>query len=53
VIYLAMPDRFTDGNRSNDEPPTAPGLFDRTKPRRYHGGDLAGVIRHLDCEVSV
>lgn len=48
VIYLAMPDRFADGDRANDDPAASAGLLDRTKPRHYHGGDLAGVIRHLD-----
>ena len=47
VIYLAMPDRFANGDTANDNPVTSPGLFDRTKPRHYHGGDLAGVIQHL------
>ncbi|MBN1506259.1 MAG: cyclomaltodextrinase N-terminal domain-containing protein [Sedimentisphaerales bacterium] len=48
VIYLAMPDRFADGDRANDDPAISAGLFDRAKPRHYHGGDLAGVIQHLD-----
>lgn len=47
VIYLIMPDRFANGDPSNDDPPAARGMFDRTKPRYYHGGDFAGVIRHL------
>lgn len=48
VIYLAMPDRFADGDRSNDDPAVSAGLLDRSKPRHYHGGDLTGVIQHLD-----
>lgn len=48
VIYLIMPDRFSDGDQSNDDPPESKGLFDRTKSRYYHGGDLKGVIDHLD-----
>jgi glycosidase len=47
VIYLIMPDRFADGDPSNDDPAISKGLFDRSKPRFYHGGDLEGVIRHL------
>jgi neopullulanase len=47
VIYLAMPDRFADGELANNNPPSSPGLCDRSKPRHYHGGDLAGVIQHL------
>lgn len=48
VIYLLMPDRFANGDRANDQPPTSPNLFDRNKPRYYHGGDFQGVIDHLD-----
>lgn len=48
VIYLAMPDRFANGDRTNDDPTVSRGLLDRTKPRHYHGGDFAGAIRHLD-----
>lgn len=47
VIYLIMPDRFSDGDLSNDDPPVSPGLYDRTKSRYYHGGDLQGIINHL------
>jgi neopullulanase len=47
VIYLVMPDRFANGDPSNDEPAGAPGMVDRSNPRRYHGGDLAGVRARL------
>lgn len=47
VIYLLMPDRFSDGDPSNDDPPQARGLFDRQKSRYYHGGDFQGIINHL------
>lgn len=47
VIYLIMPDRFADGDESNDDPAISRGLFDRNKPRSYHGGDLQGIIDHL------
>jgi glycosidase len=47
VIYLIMPDRFANGDPSNDDPALSPGLFDRSKPRYYHGGDLAGIEKHL------
>jgi glycosidase len=47
VIYLLMPDRFADGDRSNDDPAVSRGLFDRHKPRYYHGGDFQGIIDHL------
>jgi len=47
VMYLIMPDRFQDGDRSNNDPPPSRGLYDRTKPRHYHGGDLQGIIDRL------
>ncbi len=47
VIYLIMPDRFSDGDARNDDPAASPGLLDRARPRYYHGGDLQGVIDHL------
>jgi neopullulanase len=47
VIYLLMPDRFRDGDPTNDNPPASPGLFDRTKGRYYHGGDFKGVVEKL------
>ncbi len=43
VIYLIMPDRFSDGDPSNDQP-----FYDRNAPKGYHGGDLRGVRNHLD-----
>ena len=47
LIYQIMPDRFANGDPSNDDPEVSKGLFDRTKPRAYHGGDLQGIIDHL------
>jgi glycosidase len=47
VIYLIMPDRFANGDPTNDEPAGANGTHDRTNPRAYHGGDLRGVREHL------
>ena len=47
VIYLIMPDRFANGDPSNDDPAMSPGLFDRTKARYYHGGDLQGIVDRL------
>jgi glycosidase len=46
-MYLLMPDRFANGDTTNDAPSAAPALLDRTKGRYYHGGDLAGVIQKL------
>lgn len=47
VIYLLMPDRFADGDPTNNDPAKSKGLFDPSKPRSYHGGDLQGVIDKL------
>jgi glycosidase len=48
VIYLIMPDRFSDGSTGNNAPKSAaPGTFDRNAPRAYHGGDLKGIREHL------
>jgi glycosidase len=47
VLYLIMPDRFANGDPTNDEPAEFPGSYDRSKPRAYHGGDLRGVRNHL------
>jgi len=48
VLYLIMPDRFANGDPTNDEPKEFPGSHDRAKPRAWHGGDLRGVREHLD-----
>ena len=48
VLYLIMPDRFANGDPTNDAPKESANSFDRAKPRAYHGGDLAGVRGHLD-----
>ncbi|HET9787162.1 MAG TPA: alpha-amylase family glycosyl hydrolase [Pyrinomonadaceae bacterium] len=48
VIYLIMPDRFADGDQSNNVPPDAPAsATDRKNSRAYHGGDLRGIINQL------
>ncbi len=47
VLYLIMPDRFANGDPTNDEPAEFPGSHDRAKPRAWHGGDLRGVQDHL------
>lgn len=47
VIYFIMPDRFADGDTSNNDPEKSKGLYDRSKGRYYHGGDLQGVIDKL------
>jgi glycosidase len=49
VIYLITPDRFANGDPSND---IIPGLkekkIDRKDDYARHGGDIRGMIDHLD-----
>ena len=48
VVYLIMPDRFADGDPSNNMPSGAAlGTYDRKGAKTYHGGDLKGVQEHL------
>jgi neopullulanase len=47
LIYLIMPDRFSDGDPSNNDPSISQGLYDRGRARYYHGGDFQGVINNL------
>jgi neopullulanase len=48
VIYLLMPDRFANGNASNDEVPGMLEGVNRQNPNARHGGDLQGVIDNLE-----
>jgi neopullulanase len=48
VIYLIMPDRFADGDLSNDQPAGSTGVYDRSQPKAYHGGDLRGIREHME-----
>jgi glycosidase len=49
LIYLIMPDRFSNGNTNNDIVKTAnETALHRDSVLSRHGGDLAGVIQHLD-----
>jgi glycosidase len=49
VIYLITPDRFSNGDPSNDN---ITGMreqgVDRVEEYARHGGDIAGIINHLD-----
>ena len=49
VLYMLMPDRFADGNESNNQIKGV-GKYknDRNQPSLRHGGDLAGLQQHLD-----
>ena len=49
ALYLLMPDRFANGNPSNDIiPGMLEGNVDRNEPFARHGGDLKGIENHLD-----
>ena len=48
VIYLVMPDRFANGDPTNDHPAGTLDRVDRAARGARHGGDLAGVAQHLD-----
>ena len=48
VIYLIMPDRFSNGDASNDAPAgSPPEANDRANARGWHGGDFRGVVDRL------
>lgn len=48
VIYLVTPDRFANGDPSNDNVSGYLETADRSKSGGRHGGDLAGIISRLD-----
>jgi neopullulanase len=47
AMYLIMTDRFADGDPSNDRQP-GDEADEKTKARGWHGGDLQGIMQHLD-----
>ena len=48
VMYLIMPDRFANGDYSNDSQPNLTEKANRNLPSGRHGGDLRGIIKNLD-----
>ncbi len=44
VLYLVLPDRFRNGDPTND---AATHCFDQADPKKFHGGDLEGLRQHL------
>ena len=48
VMYLIMPDRFANGDPSNDSKADLPDKANRNDPNGRHGGDLKGIEDHLD-----
>ena len=48
VFYLIMPDRFANGDESNDSVPQLTEKVNRNNRDGRHGGDLKGIINQLD-----
>lgn len=48
AIYLIMPDRFANGDISNDSQPNLTEKANRSLPSGRHGGDLRGIINNID-----
>ena len=49
VLYMLMPDRFADGDPTNNQiKGMQPYINDRSKPSLRHGGDIEGIRKHLD-----
>jgi glycosidase len=48
TIYQLMPDRFANGMPSNDSVPGLADKRDRALGYGRHGGDIQGIIDHLD-----
>lgn len=48
VVYNLMPDRFANGNPANDNAAGYTEQADRSKEGGRHGGDIQGIINHLD-----
>lgn len=48
AVFLLMPDRFANADPTNDDMPSMVEKANRNEPYGRHGGDLKGVINHLD-----
>ncbi len=48
MIYLVFPDRFANGDPSNDNAGDTIQKVDREGNLERHGGDIQGIIDHLD-----
>lgn len=48
AIYQVMPDRFANGAPANDNLPPMADKTDRNSGAARHGGDIEGIIGHLD-----
>ncbi|AMC11980.1 alpha-amlyase [Lutibacter profundi] len=48
VVYLLMPDRFANGDVTNDSSSEVIEKGNRSLKGGRHGGDIQGIINHLD-----
>lgn len=49
AIYLIVPDRFSNGDKTNDSVSSLlENSIDRNRAGKRHGGDLVGIQNHLD-----
>ncbi|HAG16112.1 MAG TPA: alpha-amlyase [Bacteroidales bacterium] len=48
AMYLITPDRFANAIPENDNNPTLSETANRNNPQGRHGGDIQGIINHLD-----
>ncbi|MGB4414851.1 MAG: alpha-amylase family glycosyl hydrolase [Paludibacter sp.] len=48
AIYLIMPDRFANGDTTNDIIEGSDQILNRKDMSLRHGGDIQGIIDHLD-----
>ncbi len=48
VIYLIMPDRFSNGDTTNDSAADMLEKADPANPNGRHGGDIKGIVQELD-----
>lgn len=48
AVYLLMPDRFANGNPDIDSHPSTVEKANRDNQGGRHGGDIQGIIDHLD-----
>ena len=48
AIYLITPDRFANGDPTNDNLPKLKEKINRSLKGGRHGGDIAGIDQHLD-----
>lgn len=53
IVYLITPDRFANGDPSNDRHPRMLDEYDPRRDELRHGGDLRGIMDHLDHIVDL